>query len=117
MDVIAASKYLYNKKDNETYQVKTIKKALGAPFSSGGASTGNITMIIAVCLMVTSAYLSWSSNGEINQAIRAKISPNATVGFFSNLYFALSAGLSPMTYLMYYYFAKLPRLHAIRSAV
>jgi hypothetical protein len=81
--------------------------------SNSMSNTVMLSMAVSLCLGVYAAYLSWSSNGMVNRALAA-VAPGSEVGLFTNAIYAMNAFFNGIFYLIYYYFAKLGRVSALK---
>lgn len=98
-----------------SYAMHTKQGAAAAP-AKKNASNGLPVAIAVLSVTLGAGYLSYTSNVLIDKAL-ARVNQHAIAGGFVNGMKAVSAGLSGVTYLIYYVVFKLHRVAALRASM
>ena len=110
MDVLAVD-YVVRRRDSK-------RQGAAAPASMTPSKSTQGKMILAAALASAcgASYLSWTSNGVINDALFT-LSPRAVSGGFVQFIKAVSAFFSGISYLLYYLIFKNGRVKALKQAL
>jgi hypothetical protein len=117
-DIIAANYLLFSAKTKPlgTEADPSAPPPPAATSTAVVASTGSTTAFIALAVSCFAAYLSWTSNGVIDNALR-KVSAHGAAGAIVNVGKAISAFISGFSYIVYFYLLKNSRVKALAKAM